>query len=116
MILAKLQEITLNVANEDVYGDHIIFREGKPSPSNFRPRPKDKGFLSFRDSLSNPCTCWERPVFRPDEPYMHIDTTKLPTGSVVWDNDPPGHVSVLGVSEETFQKAVVKRGNGKTIE
>jgi len=41
------------VTEEDYFGDNIIFRAGNPSPSNFRPRPVDRGFLSFRNRLSN---------------------------------------------------------------
>jgi hypothetical protein len=51
--------------------------------------------LSFRDSLSNPMTPGtpgplggNRPVLRPGEPYMAIDTSKLPPGSVRPDGVP----------------------------
>ncbi len=86
----------------------IIYREGRPNPSNLTSRPQDEGMLSFRDSLSNPYPLQEgqRPVFRPGEPYFGIDTSKLPPGSVIYDNEPPGHVSVQNVTPEELQQAV----------
>lgn len=70
----------------------------------------DNGALSFRDSLSNPIGSAERPVLRPGEPYIGIDTSRLPPGSVVADNLPPGHVSVTGVSVEEYLDALIERG------
>ena len=61
----------------------VIYREGTPRPGNLTPRAVDDGMLSFRDSLSNPWVPpaerppgW-RPVLRPDEPYIGIDTSQL---------------------------------------
>ncbi len=90
----------------------VIYREGTPRPGNLTPRAVDDGALSFRDSLSNP---WplapgQRPVFRPGEPYIGIDTSRLPPGSVIPDNIPPGHVSVRGVSVDEFLEALIERG------
>ena len=87
----------------------VIYRGGKPSPSNMKLRPGEDA-LSFRDSLSNPLPKTERPVFRPGDDYIGIDTSKLPPGSVVPDNVPPGHVSVQGVTPEQLQQAVIERG------
>jgi RHS repeat-associated protein len=88
----------------------VIYREGTPRPGNLTPRPVDNGSLSFRDSLSNPIGSAERPVLRPGEPYIGIDTSRLPSGSVVVDNEPAGHVSVTGVSVEEFLEALIERG------
>jgi hypothetical protein len=90
----------------------IIYREGRPNPGNLTPRPSDNGQLSFRSSLSNPYPLPEgaRPVFRPGEPYLGIDTSLLPEGSVVYDDVPPGHVFVEGVPPDVLKEAVVERG------
>ncbi|HEU5002704.1 MAG TPA: hypothetical protein VFW71_07995 [Actinomycetota bacterium] len=88
----------------------VIYREGTPRPGNLTPRAVDDGALSFRDSLSNPIGSAERPVFRPGEPYIGIDPSRLPPGSVVVDNVPPGHVSVTGVTVEEYLGALIERG------
>jgi hypothetical protein len=88
----------------------VIYREGTPRPGNLTPRPVDNGALSFRDTLSNPIGSAERPVLRPGEPYIGIDTSRLPPGSDVVDNVPPGHVSVTGVSVEEYLEALIERG------
>ncbi len=88
----------------------VIYREGTPRPGNLTPRAADDGALSFRGSLSNPIGSSGRPVFRPGEPYIGVDPSRLPAGSVVVDNIPPGHVSVTGVSVEAFLQALVERG------
>jgi len=63
----------------------VIYRGGKPSPSNLKLRPGEDA-LSFRNSVSNPLPKTERPVFRPGDDYIGIDTSKLPPGSVegIW--------------------------------
>jgi hypothetical protein len=88
----------------------VIYREGTPRPGNLTPRSVDDGALSFRDSLSNPIDSAGRPVFRPGEPYIGIDTSQLPSDSVIMDDVPPGHVSVTGVSPEDLRQAVIERG------
>ena len=88
----------------------IIYREGAPSPSNLTPRAVDDGGLSFRDSLSNPVSSANRPVLQPGKDFIGIDTSKLPPGSVIYDNVPPGHVTVRGVTPEQLKAAVVERG------
>jgi RHS repeat-associated protein len=85
----------------------LIYRSGAPSPSNLRPGPSG---LSFRDSLSNPYPAGPRPVFRPGDDYIVVDAAKLPPGSVIRDNVPPGHVSVHGVDLKTLRDAIVGRG------
>ncbi len=100
----------------------IIYREGRPSPSNLTPRPQDGGHLSFRDSLSNPIQPGtpgplggQRPVLRPGQDYMAIDTSKLPPGSVIPDGvpgsltTPPGHVSVVNVTPDALKNAVIPK-------
>jgi RHS repeat-associated protein len=87
-------------------GDVILWRSGTPSPSNLRVRPGEEG-LSFRDSLSDPLN--DSPVFTKDE-YFGVNAGSLPPGSVVFDNNPPGHVTVAGVEPEVLKGAVVVRG------
>jgi len=90
----------------------LIFREGTPNPSNLKPRPKDQGNLSFRDSLSNPFPLapGHRPVLRPGQPFLGVNTSKLPPGCVIPDNVPPGHVSVRNVPVEVLQETIEVRG------
>lgn len=88
---------------------HVIYRAGKPSPSNMTPRPGEET-LSFRDALSNPWPQGRRPVFRPGDDYFGIDTSKLPQGTVIPDHVPPGHVSVIHVPVEVLKDAVIERG------
>jgi len=92
-------------------GPNIIYRGGGSNPSSLTPRLVDDGYLSFRDSLSNP---WplepgQRPVFEPGKEFIAVDISKLPQNSIIYDNIPPGHVSVNGVSAsvDLIQKAVV---------
>ena len=83
----------------------LIYRGGGASPSNLKPRPEEE-FLSFRDSLSNPLPNTGRPVFRPGDKYIGIDPSKLPPNSVIYDNAPPGHVSVRALPTQTLQDAI----------
>jgi len=48
---------------------------------------------TFRDSISDPIGEGIEPVFTKEE-FIAVDGTKLPEGSVIYDNNPPGHVSV----------------------
>jgi hypothetical protein len=90
-------------------GRNIIWRAGKTNPGNFKA-PAD-GAVSFRSSLSNP---WPMPktgpVFAPGEPFSGIDISQLPPWSVEFDNVPPGHVSVRGVSPADLS-ALAKQTN-----
>jgi hypothetical protein len=93
----------------------LIFREGATNPGNLTPRAIDNGELSFRDSLSNP---WPRPagkspVFEPGEPYFGVDPSELPSGSVIYDNTPPGHVGVHNVPWSTIKEAWMRSGSIK---
>ena len=93
--------------------DGTIFRQGGASPSNLKPRPKDEGVLSFRESLSNsyPLPPGQLPVFRPGKEYRQFDVSKLPPGSVIYDHHPPGHVGVRGVSVKELIDAIVDKGD-----
>ena len=88
-------------------GGGSIFRGGGKSPSNLTPRPGEKG-LSFRDSLSNPYPKGDRPVFRPGDRAIEMDPSKLPPGSVIRDNVPPGHVTVEPTPWEVLWKAIIE--------
>jgi hypothetical protein len=100
----------------------VIYREGGTSPSNLTARPQDQGNLSVRDSLSNPIDPslsgplgGTRPILRPGEPYIAVDTSKLPPGSVRPDGvpgsltTPPGHVSVFNVPPDVLKGAVIPK-------
>ncbi|HMB02975.1 MAG TPA: hypothetical protein VKP69_04445 [Isosphaeraceae bacterium] len=90
----------------------VIYRAGKPNPGNLKPRAIDNGKLSFRDSLSNPLprSLEDRPVFPIGESYFGVDPSRLPPGTVVRDDDPPGHLVVGEVSPDVLREAVVERG------
>lgn len=67
--------------------------------------------LSFRDSLSNPLPepgQLPAPVFRPGREAIAVDPSKLPPGSVVYDNIPPGHVSVRATVEQLLDAFIEK--------
>jgi RHS repeat-associated protein len=84
----------------------IIYREGDPSPSNLTPGEGEDG-VSYRSSLSNPIPKGLQPVFR--KKYFGLETARLPKGSVDVDNNPPGHVTLRGVSVEAAKDAVTVR-------
>jgi len=89
----------------------IIYRSGRTNPGNMKPG--SDGYISFRDSLSNP---WplepgQRAVFpNGNDDYFSVPTSKLPPGSVIPDNVPPGHVSVKDVPPDVLKNAA-KKGN-----
>lgn len=86
----------------------IIYRGGGSNPGNLKTRPGESA-VSFRDSLSNPTGSRQSPVFKPGDQYIGVDTNKLPFGSVVRDNNPPGHVSVRATPEQ-IKDAIVDKG------
>ncbi len=90
----------------------VIYRAGRPSRGNLTPRPKDNNRLSCRATLSNPWPRTEgvRPIFEPGEPYLVIDSDLLPIESVIDDDNPSGHVSVVGMDWEIILRAVIDRG------
>lgn len=96
-------------AADDIPG--VIYRAGKPSPSNLTVRAGEEG-LSFRDTLSNPYPLapGQRPVFRVGDDYFGISTSRLPPGSVRPDNIPPGHVTVTGVTPAALKDAATQTG------
>jgi hypothetical protein len=69
-----------------------IYRNGGSNPANLTIR-KGQADLSFRNSLSDPIGPDTQPVFTDDQ-YIGVDASRLPEGTVVLDDDPPGHVSV----------------------
>jgi hypothetical protein len=89
----------------------IIYRQGGTTPSDFKRSP-----FSFRDSLSNPINpplpgpLGKNPVFDLGREYIGVDPSKLPPGSVILDNDPPGHVNVVGVSVQDIKNALISKG------
>jgi hypothetical protein len=85
-----------------------IYRGGGSNPGSLKLRPGEEA-VSFRDSLSNPIGAKGRPVFRPGDPYIGVDTSRLPPNAVLRDNVPPGHVSVRATPEE-IQRAIVEKG------
>lgn len=96
----------------DVPG-RIIYRAGSTSPSNLTPRAIDKGKLSFRSTLSNPCLLPPngRPVFGIGEEFLGINISNLPHSvSVDFDDEPPGHVTVRDATVEDLKKARVVKG------
>ncbi|MFE0459421.1 RHS repeat domain-containing protein [Kitasatospora sp. NPDC058965] len=95
----------------------VIYRGGTTAPSNLKLRPGEQA-VSFRDSLSNPLPPGT-PVLHPGKPYIAIDTSKLPAGSVVPDgvpgsaDTPPGHVSVYVDDWELIKAAKIDDLSGK---
>ena len=86
--------------------EQLIYRSGGSNPGNFKP--SSDGTVSFRSSISNPIDSQNNPVFKTGKQYVTVDITKLPPGSVVYDNIPEGHVSVSGATPEQIQKAVTR--------
>ncbi len=88
-----------------------IYRGGRYNDSAIKDIRIDADGVSFRDSLSNPLPepgKPPQPVLRPGKPYIEVDTSKLPPGSVIPDGGtvvkgnkmPYGHVSVKATPEE----------------
>jgi RHS repeat-associated protein len=69
--------------------------------------------VSFRDSLSNPVGKGLQPVLRPGEKYFAVDTSQLPPESVVYDNDPIGHVGVFGLEPQVIRDAIIEELSGR---
>jgi hypothetical protein len=90
-------------------GGSIIYREGGQNPGNLKPQLGKEG-VSFRDSLSNPYPKGKRPVFSPGHEYIEVDPSRLPPGSVIWDDVPPGHVDVVRTPPDVIRKAIIKKG------
>jgi hypothetical protein len=89
----------LAVEIPEVMTEGMIFRSGGTNPGNLTGED-----LSFRTSLSNPIDSSGQPaggnvVFQPGKPAFGVDVSKLPQGSAVLDNTPPGHVTVNAAPE-----------------
>jgi hypothetical protein len=82
----------------------MIYRGGSQTDNAL----SDKGTgLSFRDSLSNPVDR-NQAALHPGEKYFAVDTKLLPEGSYVRDGNPPGHVTVSGLTPEQVRTAIVQ--------
>ncbi len=94
----------------DESGGGTIFRGGGPNPSNLQLRPGEEG-LSFRNSLSNPYPPQGRPVFPPGGRYIEVDPSRLPAGSIIYDHNPPGHVTVIPPRQiDVLKNAIINAG------
>ena len=91
-------------AEPEAMTEGLIYRNGGANPANLTPRDGESA-VSFRDSLSDPIGEGTKPTFTADK-YTVVDVSKLPPGSAVRDNNPPGHVSVTATTEQV-KKAVV---------
>lgn len=98
---AAIETATANLAVEipEVMTEGMIFRSVGTNPGNLTGED-----LSFRTSLSNPIDSSGQPaggnvVFQPGKPAFGVDVSKLPQGSAVLDNTPPGHVTVNAAPE-----------------
>jgi len=91
--------------------DHafLIYRKGGVNPGNLKPRAIDAGRLSFWNSLSCHAPDGE-PAFPPRVEWFAVDVRRLPPSTVEYDNNPPGHVSILDLPPETVKDAIVMRG------
>ena len=67
----------------------------------------DAAGVSFRDSISSDATGAQ--VFQPGAKIYTVDTSQLPPGSVIFDGNPAGHVSVFASPAE-IQSAIVPQG------
>jgi hypothetical protein len=87
----------------------LVFRKGGVNPANQRPRAKDEGRLSCWDSLTRR-TEEGGPAFPPGSEWFAVDVGRLPPFAVEYDNDPPGHVSIVDLPPDVVKAAVVMRG------
>lgn len=82
-----------------------VYRSARSNQSAIKDvtaREKDQGRVSFRESQSNPIG--SQPVLTPGGPFIEVDVSKLPPGTVIldggMDGNAPGHVSVTAQPEE----------------
>ncbi len=78
----------------------IYWRRGK-NPCNCVPRTEDGGRLSFWQSFD--AVFDGAAVFKPGDEYIIVDANLLPAGAVMFDSDPPGHVSLIGVQADVLR-------------
>jgi len=84
------------VAAETADAGGIIYRTGSRTPNALT----DSSGVSFRDSVSSSLSAEHPQVFRPGDKVWGVDTSGLPSGSVVRDGVPAGHVSVYATPDE----------------
>ena len=109
-IVDDVAQKSLEIIDDTAEEAARIFRGGGTNPGNLTPRPSDNGTLSFRDSLSEPWPPGKNLIFKSSE-YFSVDISKLPDGSVIFDNIPPGHVSVVNVAWEIIKAADIIKVN-----
>jgi len=81
----------------------FVYRTGSQTENSLT----DEQGVSFRDSLSSSAN--REQVFDPGAKVYAVDTRQLPPGSVVFDGNPAGHVSVFASPAE-IQSAIVPQG------
>jgi hypothetical protein len=86
-----------------------LFRTGSQTDGSLT----DPTGVSFRSSVSSSADGQQ--VFRPGAKIWSIDTGQLPPGSVDFDNDPDGHVSVYATPEE-IRDAVIAGGSDNILQ
>lgn len=50
------------------------------------------------------------PAFPPGSEWFSVDVNRLPKGSVVYDNNPPGHVCIMNQPPEVVKAAILTKG------
>jgi RHS repeat-associated protein len=115
-VLSKVDDIADLAKSSKNAIPERVYRGGGKNPGNLTPRPIDEGMLSTRDSLSNPwpLNAGQKPPLKAGEPIQVIDTSKLPSGSVIPDgapfgSQPPGHVSIgPNVPADVIKDAIIE--------
>jgi RHS repeat-associated protein len=88
---------------DEVVIPQFIYRTGSQTDNALT----DSSGVSFRSSVSSSAD--NRQVFQPGSKLYSVDTSLLPDGSVVPDDDPAGHVSVYA-SPDDIRSAIVPQG------
>src|SRR6266700_498516 len=89
--LAAEQDAAQISARENVPG--VIFRTGSRTDGALT----DPFGVSFRSSVSSSADGQQ--IFRPGDKIWSVQTGQLPSGSVIMDDNPAGHVSVFATPE-----------------
>jgi len=92
-----------DVVAADTALPQFIYRTGSQTENALT----DAAGVSFRDSISSDATGAQ--VFQPGAKIYTVDTSQLPSGSVIFDGNPAGHVSVFASPAE-IQSAIVPQG------
>lgn len=95
-------------SGEGVSTPRYIYRTG----SQTNEQLTDPTGVSFRDSVSSAANGAQ--TLRPGDKIYAVDTNQLPSGSVRYDNSPPGHVSVSATPDQ-IRGAVVSQGAGNPL-